>query len=311
MTLKSTTEIFIIKSRKIHGIKYNYEKVNYTGAHQKVIIICYEHGEFSQMATSHLSGSGCPICKKEKIGNLKRKNENFVIQQMASIHNYRYDYSKVNYESTIKNVEIICSEHGSFFQTPSMHLSGQGCPKCGRVLSDQNRKYTQEEFITIANKIHNNSFDYSKTKYAGIYIPIIIICKKHGEFFQRPTHHIQGMGCKKCINIISKQETQWLDSLKVPTEYRQVYIALNNKKYYFDAYNPITNTVYEYYGDYWHGNPKNLKFKSDDINKRNKKTFGQLYNSTINREVEIQAAGYNLISIWEYDWKLLNKLEKL
>jgi hypothetical protein len=38
-----------------------------------------------------------------------------------------------------------------------------------------------------------------------------------------------------------------------------------------DGYDENTNTVYEYLGDYWHGNPE--KFYPKDINRDCKKTF--------------------------------------
>lgn len=44
------------------------------------------------------------------------------------VHGDKYDYSKVNYVNGIVKVEIICPEHGPFFQTPKKHLAGQGCP---------------------------------------------------------------------------------------------------------------------------------------------------------------------------------------
>ena len=57
-----TTEEFIEKARKIHGNKYSYDKTVYTIAHNKVIIVCPEHGDFEQEASSHLCGKGCPLC---------------------------------------------------------------------------------------------------------------------------------------------------------------------------------------------------------------------------------------------------------
>lgn len=54
-------------------------------------------------------------------------------------------------------------------------------------------------------------------------------------------------------------------------------------------------------GDYWHGNPK--KYDPNDINKSNKKTFGQLYKETLEKIDLISSSGYNLIHIWKYDWK--------
>ncbi len=63
---KLTTETFIEKSKKIHGNKYNYSKVNYINNYTKVLIICPKHGEFSQTPNSHLTGNGCPLCKSSK-----------------------------------------------------------------------------------------------------------------------------------------------------------------------------------------------------------------------------------------------------
>ena len=48
-------------------------------------------------------------------------------------HGDKYDYSKVNYENTRKQVIVICKEHGEFKQTPNDHLSGYGCTKCAKI----------------------------------------------------------------------------------------------------------------------------------------------------------------------------------
>lgn len=59
----------------------------------------------------------------------------------------------------------------------------------------QNRTF---EFIKIANKVHGNKFDYSKVEYIGSHTKVCIICPEHGEFYQQPTNHLSGYGCKKC-----------------------------------------------------------------------------------------------------------------
>jgi len=61
-----SNEEFIKRSIEIHGKKYDYSLVNYIRSHDKVKIICKEHGEFNQTANSHLNGTGCPICKESK-----------------------------------------------------------------------------------------------------------------------------------------------------------------------------------------------------------------------------------------------------
>lgn len=57
---------FIDKAHEKHGDKYDYSKVSFENISQKICIICPEHGEFYQRATSHLCGYGCPICAQRK-----------------------------------------------------------------------------------------------------------------------------------------------------------------------------------------------------------------------------------------------------
>ena len=96
-----------------------------------MIIICPKHGEFTQTPSNHLKGEKCRGCSNEKLANERRKSlENF-INESNEIHGEgTYDYSQVNYVNSHTEVIIICSKHGKFFQKPSKHLIGQGCPKC-------------------------------------------------------------------------------------------------------------------------------------------------------------------------------------
>jgi hypothetical protein len=63
---KYTTAKFIEKAIKIHGNKFDYSKTIYKYCDKYVTIICKTHGEFEQIATSHLKKSGCPICNESK-----------------------------------------------------------------------------------------------------------------------------------------------------------------------------------------------------------------------------------------------------
>ena len=64
---KSNKEEFVEKARKVHGGKYDYSKVEYVNSHEKVCIICPEHGEFWQKPYAHLNGHGCPGCAESKL----------------------------------------------------------------------------------------------------------------------------------------------------------------------------------------------------------------------------------------------------
>ncbi len=122
----SNSEEFVKKAKLIHGDLYVYSKVTYTNNKTKVTIICPTHGEFEQSAGNHLAGNGCPKCKTQKT----LKSQNQVIEDFIKVHGTIYDYSKVEYKTSMDKVTIICPVHGDFEQTPNSHVSGSGCPEC-------------------------------------------------------------------------------------------------------------------------------------------------------------------------------------
>jgi hypothetical protein len=291
--IQSNTEEFIQKASQVHYGLYDYSLVNYTNAHSKIDIICNKegHGVFKQKPCNHLQGNGCPKCA----GVHCPTTEEF-IQKAKSVHGDLYDYSLVEYVNAITKIIIKCQKkgHGIFEQDPSNHLNGNGCPKCAGCHNP-----STEEYIKNATKIHNNRYDYKLVNYINAYTKIEIICKKtgHGIFNVRPADHLQGGGCPKCGYNISKAETDWLDSLKITKENRNLKIL----NFLVDGYDPNTNTIYEFNGDFWHGNP--AIFNPQVLNPVIKKTFGQLHEKTLKREKTLKEAGYNVVSIWEADWK--------
>lgn len=60
------------------------------------------------------------------------------------------------------------------------------------------RTLTTEQFIEKAKKIHNNKYDYSKTKFVNSKTKVKIICPIHGEFEQSHDKHLAKKGCAKC-----------------------------------------------------------------------------------------------------------------
>jgi very-short-patch-repair endonuclease len=194
--MRFSTKEFIQKAIKIHNNKYNYSKVEYKKISERVIIICKEHGEFLQTPSNHLRGKGCNICGNIEISNkLRNTTENF-IEKVIQLHGNKYDYSKSEYgQNNNDKIIIICKEHGEFLQTPNGHLHNSGCIKCGgKHISNTN------EFIEKSNIKHNNRYDYSKVEYKKTSEKVIIICKEHGEFLQRPNSHLRGVGCLYCRN---------------------------------------------------------------------------------------------------------------
>lgn len=67
-------------------------------------------------------------------------------------------------------------------------------------------KITTTDFINKATIRHGKIYDYSKVIYINNSTPVIIICKKHGEFLQKPYNHTRGSGCKKCFRERDKYD---------------------------------------------------------------------------------------------------------
>lgn len=306
-----TTEDFIKAAIEIHGNKYNYEKVAYIKNSLKVEIICSIHGSFFQTPNKHLMGRGCKQCGIEyRTSQILLDNEEFK-ERGNKKHNNIYDYSLVEYTGWSNPVKIICSIHGVFEQAPASHLAARNsgkCPTCAREQHGSGLKGTLEIFIKKAQTKHENIYDYSEVIYVASNKKVAIICKEHGVFWMTPNAHLMGSGCKKCITQVSKGETQWLNSLGIPNDpdHRQVTIKIAKDKWFLvDGLDPENKIIYEFNGDWYHGNPN--RYNPNDSNTLMKKTYGELYERTINKQKLLEEVGYKVVSIWESDWKKQKK----
>ena len=144
-TFQHNNELFIRKSKDVHGNKYDYSKVEYKNNKEKVCIICPEHGEFWMMPTNHYYGKqGCPKCSGQGL------NTTEIIERFRKVHGNKYDYSKVEYRNHNEKVCIICPIHGEFWQTPHKHYNGRGCPICRESkLEEEIRIYLSENNINF------------------------------------------------------------------------------------------------------------------------------------------------------------------
>ncbi|HIQ36217.1 MULTISPECIES: hypothetical protein [Acinetobacter] len=120
------------------------------------------------------------------------------IKKATAKHGLKYDYSKAEYIGSHKKLEVICSDHGSFFIAPSNHYAGKGCAKCATVINKDRLRFSTENIITQFKEIHKDKYGYSKVEYVNIDAPVIITCRKHGDFMQTPAKHKLGRGCVKC-----------------------------------------------------------------------------------------------------------------
>jgi hypothetical protein len=185
---------WITACEEIHNNHYDYSKVHFSNNTTKVIIDCPDHGEFTQMPRDHKTGRGCMKCGIQRTKETKIDTTDSFVSKAEKVHEYKYDYTQVMYEKSMKAVIIICPEHGEFKQQPNNHIAGKGCLKC----SGKNNP-TTTEWITRANIIHNHRYTYQKTVYKNAHTPITITCTKHGDFEQVPDKHVgRKHGCPTC-----------------------------------------------------------------------------------------------------------------
>ena len=151
------------------------------------------------------------------------------------------------------------------------------------------KRISKEEFLKRANKIYDNKYDYSKIDYKSYYDPIIIICKKHGEFKQIPRNHLKYNGCSSCILTQSHLQNEiyefvnGLNSEIMSNDRNIIY------PYELDIYIKNKSMAIEVNGMYWHS------FNHIETTKeRNRHTI----KCDLCQKKEIQ-----LVQINEYEWR--------
>jgi hypothetical protein len=206
---KVNTEYFINKSKSIHGNKYNYSLTNYVNSFTKVKIICPIHGMFEQFPNNHYK-QNCPDCYDRYLAN-----DSF-IDKSNSVHGYKYDYSKTNYENSKSKIKIICPEHGEFEQKPNDHISGKGCPKCG-IKYNQMEHELKQYIKSLRVDCIENTKNIITPLELDIYVPSNEVAIEfnglywHSEIYKDKNYHLnKTIECElKNIKLIHIFEDEW------------------------------------------------------------------------------------------------------
>ena len=267
-----TKEAFLKKAILTHEYKYDYSKVEIKSSKKNVTIICKIHGKFSQRIDRHLKGCGCKKCATDR----SRRCNNF-IEESKKLFGDKYDYSFVkNVKSNKIKVKLVCNDCGSKLKISyHNHINHKmGCWDCSYVTRALKKTKNSEWFIEGSKVVHNKKYDYSKTVYVGSKKPVIIICKKHGNFSQIPNSHLMGRGCPKCRHFSSGEIkiTNFLISNKIKYKFQHKYKDLRgkNKRYLkFDFYLPKYNLLIEFDGQQHHD--KNNRWYTNALVKNDRK----------------------------------------
>lgn len=235
MPKKYTFEEFKEKIRLVHGNKINVDEFKYVNSITKGKCKCNIcNNVWYTRPDVLLKGHGCRKCYD------KKNSENRIIsKEDIQKEIYNNCSTKITiigeYVDTKHKAEVIC-EKCEYKWRPLIRdlIKGHGCPKCCDKWSG--RRKTKNEFIEIANKVHNNKYEYEiDSDFIVNKNYIHIKCPKHGEFIQLAGAHLKGRGCPKCNNSWSNRHRTVSDFISKANE-------IHNNKYEYDILDDyITN----------------------------------------------------------------------
>lgn len=185
------------------------------------------------------------ILNKKAVNNFNNLEARF-----NETHNNKYDYTKSIFTGSRNKIEIICPEHGSFWQTPYSHVIGTGCALCGQKAAGNSLRGSTNTFLKNAKEKHNNFYSYLKVKYVHSRTKVTITCPVHGDFEQAPHSHLRGHGCNKCALFNNKdirRSTKEKFILKATAINKDLYDY--SKVVYTHTENPV-NIICKIHGEF-------------------------------------------------------------
>jgi hypothetical protein len=220
---------YLAKVESIHGEKYDLAKIDYQGSSNKIIVVCFSHGEFAIAAKHFLSGSGCKKCATatSSLKTIEKAAQLFMTKARKK-HGDIYGYDAVKYVGNTTKVKITCYTHGIFLQTPRKHLEGSGCHQC--AIDNSKTRLSSDAFIERAKETHGDKYDYSETIFTKSHENLKIICSQHGGFIQNPHNHLAGAGCKQCADeALVKTEEEFVEQAVAKHKGIYTYDKVNYK----------------------------------------------------------------------------------
>jgi hypothetical protein len=244
--------------------------------------------------------------KKVKTKNeyfwLEKRKKHFLKRSEKKFGKFHFDLSVdlKNYKNHSTPIKIKCLICNKIFETtPQIHLNtiSGGCKECYM----NNVMNSPIHLLSKINEIHKNKIIWKCPERTWIHKLIEFECVKCKLQYRKSLNNTitKKQGCPRCRQSrASKKEIAWLDELGISLNDRQKQIITKDgNRYWVDAF--VDNVVYEYYGSWWHGDPRLPQREAIfDITGF---TADFLYEKTIKREDEIRRSGFEVKSIWELD----------
>lgn len=266
--------------------------------------------------TSHKTG--CPYCVSRKIcfhNSLAGRFPELAEEWDSKENKMKSDEIS---SGSHENVSWICRKNPcgchKWQESPHGRTHGRGCPYCSRrKLCDHNNFAHDHPNLAKEWNIKRNTHKPSDFS-PGSDEKVWWCCEKGHEWqakicsrtYRKVKYGIDS-SCPVCAKVgYSQLQIMWLNSImEKEKNFIQNILSPGGEHVIVDigrvdGYCPSTNTVYEFHGDYWHGNPD--KYDPDDEHPIISQTFGELYQKTVTRDNKIRELGYNLVVKWEKEF---------
>lgn len=218
----------------------------YTTVRDRVECECIVCGtKWSPIASSLMTGYGCPHCGNIKKANSQRKTHEQFMSEVLRVFPQIEILSK--YMSARKPIEYRCTIHDYYGKTnPSNLLRGIGCPVCA------GKKMSESIFTQKIYDIHKDSI-VVKTPYRTVNDYYDCFCNKCGNNWKLLGEHLlRGSGCPICNT--SKGENRianWLSENNIDFRSHKTFSGLfgvGGKNLSYDFYLPKNKVLIEYQG---------------------------------------------------------------
>lgn len=172
-----TLQEFKERGCKKYNNWYDYGKVEFNTTADNIIIICPEHGEFSQLASGHLYGYGCNQCGND----INRKSTELYIEQVKKdqpeIYN-QIDWTDFKYVNNTESAIYKCKIHGDISRNPINVLMGYGCSYCKNDTKFTLRSTTEINMYNVINRCGIETKTNDRFILGGNEVDIVMVKEK-------------------------------------------------------------------------------------------------------------------------------------
>jgi len=239
-------------SKQWHPTKNgNLTPKNFTsGSDKKVWWVCENNHEWKALIYKRNKNLGCPYCSNKKAceDNCLTTTNPELAKQWSS-RNTLTPYDVL--AGSDKKVWWVCENNHEWKASVSHRNNGRNCPYCS------NKKVCEDNCLATINPELSKQWSSKNILTPNDVVfgsnkKVWWVCENNHEWKAQINRRNSGARCPKCSkNCISKISQAWLDEIGITN--REKSIIIRGRKYIVDGIK--NNVIYEFLGDFWHGNP--------------------------------------------------------